>query len=217
MTGLLLKDLLNLRKYFCTLALLLAVYAAIFIPTAGTISFSAVIVLLTSMVATTTFSYDDMAHWPPYALTLPITRRDLVRSKYALLFLLSAGGAVLSLLICLAAGYFMPDKGLPWSETLGAHALLLAIALFFGSVMLPLLFRFGAERARLLMILCYAAPTVLIFTGVSLVRERFPDFVASVNWDRVIEQFIWIAPVAILLLLWLSYRLSVRICQRKEY
>lgn len=217
MTGLLLKDLLNLRKYFRTLALLLVVYAALFIPTAGAASFSAVVVLLVSMVATTTFSYDDLAHWTPYALTLPVARRDLVRAKYLLLVLLTAGGAALSLIISAVVGGFLPDKGLPFGENLAAHGAYLAIALFFGAVMLPLLFRFGAERARLMMILCYAAPTVLILAGTTLVRERFPELTASISWDQVMAQLVWIAPIAVLLLLYLSYRVSVRVCRRKEY
>ena len=50
------------------------------------------------MLMFTAMSYDEMANFDKYALTLPVTRADLVRTKYVLLVLLFGAGMLVGLL-----------------------------------------------------------------------------------------------------------------------
>ena len=100
MMGLMMKDLLNLRQYGKQMALVYGFYIVCSMMGMWDISF---FVALAIMIGGTTFlstlTYDDMAKWDTYALTMPIGRRDLVNSKYLLLVGSMAVNTVLSLAI----------------------------------------------------------------------------------------------------------------------
>ena len=72
MKGLIAKDFLNLKRYSFTLILILLLYGAIFLPMENG-GFAAVATVLCTMMVITTLSYDEMAKWDKYVLTMPIT------------------------------------------------------------------------------------------------------------------------------------------------
>ena len=80
--------------------------------------------------------------------------------KYLLLlFFCLLGGAA-----ALGVGALSGALGQPvnWPEQLTFVALLLCVAIIFSSIALPLLYKFGAERARLLLVMCYLLPIAAI-------------------------------------------------------
>lgn len=62
-----------------------------------------VYVLFSVMIPMSAIAYDDKAKWDRYALTMPVSRRDLVISKY----LLALAFAGLAVLIELFLGYYI--------------------------------------------------------------------------------------------------------------
>lgn len=100
MMGLMMKDLLNLRQYVKQLAAVYGFYILCSVMGMWDIGFFVALAIMiggTSFLSTLT--YDDMAKWNAYALTMPISRRDLVNSKYLLLVGSMAVNTVLSLTI----------------------------------------------------------------------------------------------------------------------
>ena len=87
----------------------------------------------------------------------PISRRNLVLSKYLLSFMFSVAGALLSMLVnVLMDGHF--------GESLQTSAMLACAGMIFASLILPVLFRFGVEKGKLIMMALVMLPTLLILS-----------------------------------------------------
>ena len=84
MKGLMIKDILNLRKNFKTTLLVIGFFA-IYAYTSNNPSYMiAMVTLILSMMPLTSMAYDDMSKWDRYALAMPISKKDIVLSKYIL-------------------------------------------------------------------------------------------------------------------------------------
>lgn len=96
-----------------------------------------------------TLSYDERSKWDSRALTMPVTRAQLVLSRYATALL--AGLALCALGAVVIAAVDGPEQA---ANSLGfylAGALMLAVAM-------PLMLKLGVEKARILVALCYLVP-----------------------------------------------------------
>jgi hypothetical protein len=211
MKGLILKDLINLKRSMKTLGVMLLVWAVLFIPMGNESFISGMVVLMFAMLVVTTLSYDDLARWDTYALTMPISRPEMVRSKYLLMLLLDFASVVLALLLVLL-GSFFTGTGLT-AETLQGLPIILMIAIIFGSVLIPLVYKFGTEKARLMIVLCAAIPTAVVLVLAKL-NVPFPEIGNE-------ETFFWTVMMAMALIsvggFIGSYFVSVKIYQKKEF
>ena len=84
--GLIIKDLLQLKTYRKTLILFIFVFVVSGMQQETMDSAMSMItimlILVFGMVGIGTFSYDEMAKADRYILTLPLTRKEVVRAKY---------------------------------------------------------------------------------------------------------------------------------------
>lgn len=207
MKGLIIKDLLNMKRYLRNVLVMLIVYCAIFIPQNNFDVISGVIMIMFSMLVVTTISYDDAAKWDKYALAMPLSRRDIVLSKYMLALIFLITGAVICIIALLASGLFIETK--PLSESMSVLAIIIALGLFFEALVLPLIYKYGVERARLMMILCLLIPTGLVVLGAKVFGDSIPAH---------IEQMLpLIALAATAVLFYISYIIALKIFQRKEF
>ncbi len=171
MKGLILKDIYGLKKQYKVL-LALSVFYTIFSLTTGDSSFlTGVLSLMMVMLTITTLSYDERSKWDKYVLTMPVSRADLVFSKYLLGLILSAGAFVFNFIFTLTSG------SREVIDALGIAGAILGISLFFLCVILPVLFKFGVEKGRLLMLMILFVPTGIIIllskSGFSSPDEEF--------------------------------------------
>ena len=111
------------------------------------------------MLAVSTFSYDDMAKWNSYMLAMPVSRKTAVREKYALAFLLSLIGIVLSIAAGIAAGALRGNIDL--KEVAATVGGCFIAACLYVSVMIPMTYRFGAEK--MLAFACSPCFSLLVF------------------------------------------------------
>ena len=88
MKGLLRKDLYMMKNTFGTLAAFMLVYAVIGYYGANASMLSAILAIIIMMLPANSISYDEFYHWDRYVLTMPVSRRMVVRSKYVLCLLL---------------------------------------------------------------------------------------------------------------------------------
>lgn len=209
MIGLLLKDFYTLRQYGKTMLFMLVFFAVI---SAGLDNpatfFEGMFILMSMMVTITSFSYDALAKWDRYALSLPITRKEIVAGKYLLSFILCLISAILSFLISLIVLKVSPVEGFGMSEHLFATGAIISAAFFFSGILLPLIFQFGVEKSRIFLLAIFAAPTAAVIaldkTGMQMPTEA--SFIA----------FAKLLPFLIIIFYLLSYLLSVRIYSSKE-
>lgn len=206
MKGLILKDLLNLKSTFKMLGVMMLFFAVVFIPQGNSFIFG-IIILMFAMMVVTTISYDDLAKWDAYALTMPVTRKEMVLSKYLVMAILNTLGAVLSLIVGVVGSVIMGQSfDLEILAIIGAIYL---IALIFGSVIIPLIYKFGTEKARLMLILCALLPTTLM-----LLAEQFnvPLPTTGNPWIYLIL-LIGFSVTGVIL----SYLISLEIYSQKEF
>ena len=206
MKGLILKDLLNLKGTFKTLGVMIMLFAVVFIP-AGNGFIYGIIIFMFAMMVITTISYDDLAKWDAYALTMPVTRKEMVLSKYLVMVLLNTLGAVLSLIIGIV-GSFLMNQSFDL-EILVIVGLVYLIAFIFGSLIIPLIYKFGTEKARLMLFLCALIPTALF-----LLLEQF-NVPLPTTGNPWIYLILLVACSVIGVIL--SYLISLKIYTKKEF
>lgn len=162
MTGLIIKDLLNLKKYLKTLVLLIVFYAVIFIPQ-GEINFVSSFILILSVAPTiTALAYDDMVNWDKYALTMPINKKDIVMSKYILMIMFILLGAIASFFICFITKVFNIGP-VNMSEIAFSTLLVTCIGIIYDDIILPLVYKFGTEKARIVILAVIFIPISIVY------------------------------------------------------
>lgn len=160
MVALILKDMYNLKKYILSMCLMVFVVGLISHNSNSVQSVIPMGGIIFGMMIFTTFSFDDMSNWTKYSLVTPVTKKDIVKAKFIVLLILSFIGIMYGLLVTLFIDIFI-SKNLTL-ENLGIYAIItllsFSISEIFGSVAMPLVYKFGAEKARNLLLLSYLIP-----------------------------------------------------------
>lgn len=210
MKALLLKDVYNIAHNLKTLLVMLAVMGAVFLYSGGVETFTVVVTVIFGTMVITTMSMDEASKWNRYALAMPVRRRDIVREKYLLQFCFCLVGMLLGLAIAVVAGLLRQNLAL---APLCAIALAgVGVSLLAGSVLIPLLYKFGAEKARMLLMLVYLIPMGIGFLLQYLLQGRSLEGVGAPL--RVAP---YVAPALVLAAVYLSYRVSLRIFEKLEF
>jgi hypothetical protein len=206
MKGLIIKDLFNLKKYAKLVAgmfLILTVYAIVL----KDITFlTAMIPLYFAMMTITSFSYDELAKWDSYALSMPITRKDMVLSKYLLALILQVVGIAISIVITIIISY-MGGNILEWDQIKISLAIMGAVTLFI-SIILPLIYKFGVEKSRLsILAVCFIPTILVVLVGKTGLTPPTEDQIMSV---------IYLFPIVIILVVAASFIISCNIYRNKD-
>lgn len=211
MIGLLIKDIFNLKKYMKQLIVSVILFIVLAINLKSTLYFTAMGIMLGAMMVINAMAYDENAHWDKYALTMPILRKDLVLAKYSLLVLTGLTGSLLTMASSLVLSFFLK---LPVTLELPlANASILLVMLLLFSIILPLIFKMGVEKARLIMAAVFAIPTGLIL----LIANWVKKYNIPLPTDEQLKIAAYAAPVVVLIILFLSYNISLIIVNKKEY
>lgn len=156
MKALILKDLFCLRSQARSVLLVLAVWLIISVTTASGEFFSALSVIYVIMLPMMSMSFDERAKWDSRALTMPVTRAQIVLARYAAALLMGLAMLALGCAVTLAL-----DGPGQLSFCLGSF-LVGAIMLAVG---MPLMLKLGVERARIAITLCYLVPFFLLLAA----------------------------------------------------
>lgn len=206
MIGLIQKDIFVCKKSLRTIAILILVFAAM-----GMISDdNSLIMFITGMyfpmLVMTSFAYDHQAKWDAYGMTMPVSRSETVLAKYLLGLLLSLVGGVISLLLSAAVKLYR-HSALEATDVI-SQLVVLGVSLVILSILIPLIYRFGVEKARIFMIAIFLVPTigVLLFSKLSL---------PPVN-EQIINTLVVMSPFLVILIGVISYFISARVFEKKE-
>lgn len=216
MTGLILKDFLILRKTLRSYLMILVIYAAVAFSGFWQASFvSGFMMVMVSVLPMNVFAYDKQAKWDVYGLALPVGRTKTVASRYLVVLILTAMAGALT--IALGAAMSLSGR---MEEPLGQYLLTCAIFVVFATVinamMLPLLYKFGSERARIML---YGIMGVIaVLAVVFLMPLGGLEWLKSLE-EPTMEQIAVLPAVAVvagLMLLALSFLLSRRFYGTKD-
>lgn len=163
-------------------------------------------ILGTSLVLSL-FTFDRVNHWELFAMGMPVDRRMLVNSRYAAVLMLNLclfliGGA-LAFLMALVTGNDL--------ETVGVSLLsAVAVVMFMQSILLPLVYQMGEEKARYAMVVIWVV--IMGGLGYLLMQGRLSALIESLTLRKL-----WMIPAALAVIAWLSWRLSQAIYEKKEF
>lgn len=143
MKALLLKDYCVLWKQLRFFLLFILIFSALPGGFNGVFAVTYAALLPYSCIA-----YDERSKWDQLAAMMPYTARDLVLSRYVLGWIAAAGACALSLVLQGVFSTLLDTGFYPVTLVLAFFACLATLA-----ITLPLIFRFGVERGRLLMFL----------------------------------------------------------------
>ncbi|MBD5499422.1 MAG: ABC-2 transporter permease [Lachnospiraceae bacterium] len=214
MKSLILKDLYNIGHNTKSMLFMLAVLAVVLIPTSGASAYIIVSALLCSMMIMTTFTFDENSNWSRYAMIMPVSKKDVVIGKYIVLVIFCVIGSLFGLVIGLIAELAMSKNAfnlISIIELLFLTLLALTISFISGSMSIPLVFKFGAERARVLLIvsiliplaICFGSYQVLVLLGIELT-------------DQLVFILLCGSPIIALLWGYMMYRICCRVFEKQE-
>ena len=201
MKGLLLKDWYQVRTSMKTMYLSVAFVLVIWMFSTSNayvfpVSYAAIFL---GILPVNLLTYDQSVGWVEYGRTLPVSKKTLVAEKYLVGLLCTAVSAALNGIFC-GILFWMgkPLPAMPIGLLLGAGA---ASILLINGIMLPLYYRFGAEKARMLYMLMFAGMGAALGGGMVLM-DAVPEPGAAIAIVGVLA--------AVLVLYTLSWRLSVQ-------
>lgn len=162
MLGLLRKDLFNLsgqlKFYAC-----IPVMGLVICISQKSLSYAQIMMsILILFVPLSAFAYDEMSNFNAYALTLPVTRKNIVNAKYVLSLILVALVIILACMIAFVASVLPTDVIVSdWVEYISIVVCVALIVNIINCVMLPLMFQFGSEKSRVMLMILFFAVGII--------------------------------------------------------
>ncbi|MDE2518398.1 MAG: ABC-2 transporter permease [Methanocorpusculum sp.] len=215
MNGLLYKDLLNLNPTMKYLIVIALIFCVVFIPMGNELPVYIILVMSGATLPATAISFDAAARWDKYAVSLPLTRREIVTARYLLMMGGICVAGIISLAITIAMTVLMPGKGifLPFIDPLTLMVMFVACGLFLGSIALPLTLKFGAEKMRYIIMVIALTPVVVMLGMTFLMDLSGTSLAAPVLMPVILGGMLVITAIVV----FVSYRFSVGIYAKKEF
>lgn len=203
MKGLVLKDLINLKKQLKVIGLIILFYFIFSKTTNNNSMFGTMVTLVFAMLPITALAFDEKANWDKYGLTMPVSRPEVVMSKYILGIIASIVAIILNFIAQILLGTKIN------SESIKMISIIFSVSLLFFSLILPIIFKFGVEKGRLLMFIVLALPSMIIL----LFKDRL-DISSTLD---LLNKTIYALPLLAIAILILSMLLSIIIYKNKEF
>lgn len=208
MKGLLFKEFMNLKRYRRTLLIILTVFFFSAMMSKNISLFSEMVILLCAMMAITSFSYDEFAKWDKYALSMPVNRKEIVTSKYLFAAILIIIGSVIAFVVDVVFSVALHQDFL-WQEKTLLYLALAGTGMLLISIMFPFIYKFGVEKARLIILGIAILPMALSFlfnqANIPMLSQE------SLQW------LMYASPIILLIFISLSYQISKTIYYKKEF
>lgn len=214
MKSLVLKDLFNIGHNAKSMLFILVAFATAFIPFSGVEGYIFECAILCSMMIVTTFSFDDNSKWTRYAMIMPVSKKELVGGKFIVLTIFCAVGSLFGLVVGSIGGLITNKITLDLvgiGELLFLDLISWVIALIFGSMSIPLVFKFGAERGRVLLVVSFLIPAGICFGIYQLLTTLGVELT-----DQLVFILLCCSPLLALAWCYVMYQISYRIFAKQE-
>lgn len=211
--GLLLKDFLELKSYKKNFIVSLVIYLLLITLNADsndmTIIGTGMIAFIFNIYALATFNYDEKNDTNKYILTLPVSKKEIILSKYILLILSFILGIICGSIFSISLYYLNIIKTINYKNFFESIlGLAFAISLM-QSLQIPCIYKYGAEKGRTQIYLIMMVAFVLL----GIVIYLFPN----INIPSKIDKFIpIILSFLIIINYYISYKISYKIYSMKE-
>ena len=220
--GLLKKDLYNLSTYKASLIIVILFCGIAIIGTEAVTFGPMIICSIIGMISLSTFSYDEISKSNRYILTLPTSRKEIVKEKFILAIGSTILGGILGLLLTIIVinvmNYLRPENII----NIDYESLIITtIGGMWGtaliqSIQIPSIYKWGAEKGRIQMFILLFVLIVIVF-GIAflLMKANF-----NINVE-MIESFmnkygLILLAFLMIIMYYISYKISYKIYKNKE-
>ena len=167
-----------------------------------------------------TISYDEYQHGMTYLMTLPIKRKTYVTEKYLFAMALAGAGSLLILILELlyhVIRHRAMTEVVMW-EILSSTCFMIPVVILFLALALPLNLKFGSEKGRSL----FSGMMLAIFflSGIVGVKKLKGSLLLEQIQTLLQAKGLLLVTAGILIYvsaLVISYRISVRIIEKREF
>ncbi|WDV44582.1 ABC-2 transporter permease [Clostridiaceae bacterium M8S5] len=185
----------------------------VFAKTKGTDFIPIIFFVIALTFISTSFIYDDMSKVEIIMNSLPITRRDFVKSRYVgvIIFLVLALISSFAVIQLLGVLNLMEVSMNPLELIdLRTFVIILGIPIIVSSVMFPLFFKLGYKKAKIIWIMSFVL-IFIFFSNKALIDAILTKLVIS-------ESILYtVIPAILLAMLCISYIISARIYSNKNF
>ena len=210
MLGLIKKDLLLIKANLKSMIIIFVIY--IMLAFQGTFDATFIIPLIGIILFLSTFSYDDFNNWNSYAVTLPNGRKNVVRAKYIASTILMIILAVVAFSIGIGISYIKTNS-INLDEIISSLMGTMLSIVIINSLLYPIVFKFGATNGRIILF-----AVVFGIAGIGTLIAQFIDMAPIINIINKLDNYLLIViPIIYIILLGISYLISSKIYQNKEF
>ena len=210
MLGLIKKDFLLIKANSKSMIIIFIIY--LMMAFQGTFDVTFIVPLIGIMLFIPTFSYDDFNNWNSYAVTLPDGRKNVVRAKYIASIILTIILGIVSLAIGVGIDYAKTNS-INLDETISSLMGTVLSSVIIISLLYPIVFKFGATNGRIILF-----AVVFGIAGIGAFIAQFVDMTFIINMINRLDSYALVAiPIISVILLGISYLISNKIYQSKEF
>ena len=216
MKGLIIKDLCVLKNQMKTLLLVLAFFVIFSIINEDATFILFLVPFYMIMILITTFNYDEFNKWDAYCNSLPLSRKEIVKSKYILFNATSLIVLIVGILTSIIIPNFIENTTF---ESLFASIIGVAFGICLViSLLIPFYYKFGANKGRIMLFLCIVILALIIgmITSLDIFNNiELMNLLNSLN-NLSIGMITLLLIILTIIVMSISYYISVRIYKNKE-
>lgn len=215
MKGLLIKDFYLMKTTVRTYLALLVVFAVLSaVGVYGISMLNTVLMILLIMIPVNAFAYDEQAGWNKYAASTPMGRRGMVNGRYVYVLCIIFAGMVLAAALQVLLFFLGFGEG----ESLGSMIFSAAASVgaaggLMNAILLPLIYKFGVQKSRLMLMIIMAL-TVGIVIGLTAGLDNITELEAL---GEHTVQLMGAGALLGLLSLVPSALISQSVCRKKDF
>ena len=199
--ALLYKDFNALKRY-ARIMLVVAVVCSFIFKEQGS---SLIVMIYSASLLLTTMAIDEREHFLRRAISDSGRNKAIVGEKYILLFILVMAAVVISIILEMVMAVIY-KRSIEWGSMIIIMLSGFALTSFSGGTTIPLTLSYGAEKARIILLLCYMVPAILMMWLLPSVNITLSTFTLSI-----------VIIVFSLLLYLISFFVSVKILEKKDF
>ena len=147
-------------------------------------------------------------------MIMPVSKKELVAGKFTVLAIFCAIGSLFGLIVGSIGGLITNKITLDIAGIGGLLFLTLVawgISLIFGSMSIPLVFKFGAEKGRVLLFVSFLIPA-----GICLGIYQLLAMLGVALTDQIVFILLCFSPLLALAWCYVMYQISYRIFAKQE-
>lgn len=205
MKACLIKDFLTCKSILKSYLFMIGVFFVISIALENFGIVAGILCIVPLMNLINSLAYDEKSKWEKMALCSTVTRKEIVISKVVYATILTMGATILTCIV-----YYLIEGNLAGSLFVGGTLGIISIT--YCLFITPLLFKYGAEKARTFLLGTLLIPIILImclwFFGKDLL----------INITTINIGVLLVISLACLITIWtLLINLSIKIVTKKDY